>query len=137
GKEIRYTTDGSDPTSGGTVYSGPFALSDTTTVKFAAVDEVGNVESVRSWTIQLDSTPPDAPTLAFGSFSHALDDGSGTVYFKPGSAGGFTVTPSVTDGQSGIDHYVFADLGSGWTRSGGDYSFDASAADPGEPNNVH
>src|SRR5205807_8459338 len=32
--------------------------------------------------------------------------------------------------------YGYPDLGSGCTRTGGDYSFDGSAADPSEPNDV-
>jgi hypothetical protein len=132
---IVYTTDGSDPTSGGTTYAGAFGVSATTTVKYAAYDNVGNVESVKSRTIQVDTTAPSAPTFAFSGFTNAHATGS-TVYFRPASSGGFTVTPSSTDAQSGVASYAFPSLGSGWTRSGGGYGFNASAGDPAEPNNV-
>ena len=39
GAEIRYTTDGSDPTAESTLYSEPFTLSDTATVKAIAIKD--------------------------------------------------------------------------------------------------
>src|SRR5207253_6860428 len=45
---IRYTTDGSDPTSSSTLYAGSFAVSATTTVKYRAWDTTGNAEATRS-----------------------------------------------------------------------------------------
>jgi len=132
---IVYSTDGSDPIFGGTTYAGAFNVSSTTTVKYAALDNVGNVESVHTRTIQVDDTAPSAPTLAFSGFTGAHATGS-TVYFRPGSSGGFTVTPSSTDAQSGVASYSYPSLGTGWSRSGGDYTFDPSAGDPAEPNDV-
>ncbi|MDX6543406.1 MAG: hypothetical protein QOK32_1009, partial [Gaiellaceae bacterium] len=132
---IVYSTDGSDPIFGGSTYAGSFAVSSTTTVKYAALDNVGNVESVHTRTIQVDATAPSAPTLAYSGFANAHATGS-TVYFRPGSSGGFTVTPSSTDAESGVASYSYPSLGTGWTRSGGDYSFDPSAGDPAEPNDI-
>jgi hypothetical protein len=51
-----YTTDGSDPTSGTstrTVYTGPFPVAKTTTIRYASVDTVGNTESPHSQTITI------------------------------------------------------------------------------------
>ncbi|MDX6484081.1 MAG: hypothetical protein QOE95_1852, partial [Gaiellaceae bacterium] len=132
---IVYSTDGSDPIFGGSTYAGSFAVSSTTTVKYAALDNVGNVESVHTRTIQVDATAPSAPTLGYSGFANAHATGS-TVYFRPGSSGGFTVTPSSTDAESGVASYSYPSLGTGWTRSGGDYSFDPSAGDPAEPNDI-
>ena len=42
---IRYTTDGSDPTASSTAYGGPFTVSSTTTIKYRAWDNAGNVEA--------------------------------------------------------------------------------------------
>ena len=56
---IRYTTDGSDPTSSSTLYTGAFAISTTTTVKYRAWDTAGNVEATNSQLIQVDTTPAD------------------------------------------------------------------------------
>jgi hypothetical protein len=55
---IRYTTDGSDPTTSSTLYTGPFNVSSTTTVKYQAWDMAGNVEATKSQPIQIDSIPP-------------------------------------------------------------------------------
>ncbi|MBI4567194.1 MAG: chitobiase/beta-hexosaminidase C-terminal domain-containing protein [Planctomycetes bacterium] len=45
---IRYTLDGSTPTTASTIYSSPIAISSTTTLKFFATDAAGNVETVRT-----------------------------------------------------------------------------------------
>lgn len=47
---IRYTTDGSSPTNGGTVYSGPITISTNTTLKAVAIDGEGHVSSIASAT---------------------------------------------------------------------------------------
>lgn len=61
-KEIRYTTDGTDPSASvGTVYNSPFTISaeGTTTVKFVAIDTSNNVETpVNSRAIKIDKTAP-------------------------------------------------------------------------------
>jgi peptidoglycan/xylan/chitin deacetylase (PgdA/CDA1 family) len=57
--EIRYTTDGSDPTSASPLYSSPFSVTTTTTVKYRAWDDAGNVEATNSQLIQVDTTPAD------------------------------------------------------------------------------
>jgi len=61
-KEVRYTKNGDTPSASvGTVYSVPFLISaeGTTTVKFVAIDNDGNVESpVNSETVKIDKTAP-------------------------------------------------------------------------------
>src|SRR5439155_558175 len=71
-QEIRYTTDGSDPSfSNGTVYSAPFSLLMTITVKFRAYDRVGNEKTVNSRLVHIDTSAPAAPSLSYGSFQDA------------------------------------------------------------------
>ena len=69
--QIRYTTNGSDPTiTNGTVYNGPFSLTTTTTVKYRAFDNAGNAEAVNSQSIQVsapDTTPPSSTIACDGS----------------------------------------------------------------------
>ena len=58
-KEIRYTTDGTDPTATtGTVYSGPITRTSTTLVKFRAFDNAGNAEAVKSFQVNIDKSAP-------------------------------------------------------------------------------
>src|SRR5439155_10797627 len=72
-QQIRYTTDGTDPSPvNGTTYSAPFSLSGTATVKFRAYDRVGNEEAVGSRLVRVDTSAPAAPTLSYGSFQNAV-----------------------------------------------------------------
>lgn len=45
---IYYTTDGSEPTSASTLYTGPFNILNSTTLKYIAVDSAGNQSSIMS-----------------------------------------------------------------------------------------
>ena len=140
-ERIVYTTDGSAPTINGsdTVTNGTevagssatFNISTlgTTTVKWIAEDNVGNISSVSSQTVKLDTTAPTAPSLSYSSFGHAYYPGSGsTVFFQSGGTGGFTVTGSGSaDGESGVAGYTYPALGTGWSNTGGAYTFTGSA----------
>jgi len=136
-QEIRYTTDGSDPTTASALYSGAISIAATTTVKFRAYDQVGNVEAVQTQLVRIDTTAPADPTLSFGSFTNASVTGT-TVYVRPGVAGGFTVTGTSSDGQSGVASLTFPALGASWTGGGADasspyegvYTYTAAASDP-------
>jgi Chitobiase/beta-hexosaminidase C-terminal domain len=52
-KNIRYTTNGSNPTSSSPIYSSPISVCSTRTIRWRAEDNAGNIESVRSQTIRL------------------------------------------------------------------------------------
>lgn len=52
GGKTYYTTDGSDPTSSSTLYSTPFTLTETTTVKAISYDKDNNASSVASKTFE-------------------------------------------------------------------------------------
>ena len=94
-KEIRYTTDGSDPTAtSGTVYSGPFSVAATTTVKYRAFDNLGYAETVKSQLIRIDVV---APTVAITAPINGAT-----------LAGSVKVTASASDvGGSGIAKVTF------------------------------
>jgi len=65
---IRYTTDGSDPTlTNGTVYTGPFSVTSTTTLKWRAYDNAGNVEAIHTQAIQIDNVPPSSSISCNGT----------------------------------------------------------------------
>ena len=59
--QIRYTTDGTDPTIlTGTVYSGAFdvAAEGVTTVKYRAFDRIGNDTGIQTQTVRIDTIAP-------------------------------------------------------------------------------
>ena len=93
-------------------------------------DNVGNATSI-STVVKVDTTAPSAPSsLAFSAPTHAYYPGAGsTVYFQGGGSGGFTVTASgSTDADSGVAGYTYPTFGSGWSNTGGAYTFNSSAA---------
>lgn len=55
---IYYTTDGSDPTTSSTQYTGPIAISADTVLKFFAVDAANNYSPVYTETYTIDTTAP-------------------------------------------------------------------------------
>ena len=122
--EIRYTTDGSDPTATtGTVYSGAFVVSVTTDVRFRAFDRVGNAESVNSQIVQFDTTGPTGPALTVAESpadpdQHVLGT---TIYYRPGGgrSGTFTVDATTSDPQSGVQKVTFPAV-AGMTGGGDD-----------------
>jgi polysaccharide deacetylase/Big-like domain-containing protein/chitobiase/beta-hexosaminidase-like protein len=84
---MRYTIDGSEPSAiAGVVYTGPFTVSATTTVKFVAVSGAGITSDVGSQLIRIDTSPPSAtillpfegqPVIGFAwIFATATDDDS-------------------------------------------------------------
>ena len=89
-------------------------------------DNVGNVATV-STTVKVDTTAPSAPTtFGFSALTNSYYPGSGTiVYFKGGTAGGFTTTASgATDADTGIASYNYGAIaGAGWSNVAGVYSF--------------
>jgi hypothetical protein len=88
---IRYTTNGTDPTATSPLYTGPFTVSATTTVKYRAWDMVGNAEPVRTQLIQIDTTPPSSTIACNGS---PCSSGWSTA--------GVSVSLSATDVGSGV-----------------------------------
>ena len=69
GATIHYTTDGSTPTTSSSTYSSPINISADTTLKFFAVDAVGNQESPHTETYVIDTTPPTSTASPTGGTS--------------------------------------------------------------------
>ncbi len=56
--ETRYTVDGSAPSSGSSLYTGPLSLSTSTTLRYVSTDKAGNRESTRVARYTLDRVAP-------------------------------------------------------------------------------
>jgi hypothetical protein len=90
-----YTTDGTNPKSSATatVYSQPFSLAATSTVKFFSTDTAGNVEATKSRLVRIDS---DGPSVAITA------PASGSSFARRSTV---TITASASDtvgGASGV-----------------------------------
>jgi hypothetical protein len=102
--QIKYTTDGSDPTSSGTaqVYGGsPLSISaqGTTTVKFYATDVAGNASAVQSQAVKIDTSAPTGGALTVNGTAAS---GAGSASYN--SSGSFTISAitDYTDAGSGL-----------------------------------
>jgi peptidoglycan/xylan/chitin deacetylase (PgdA/CDA1 family) len=104
---IRYTLDGSDPTESSTPYVGSFAVAETTTVKYRAWDNAGNVEPVNTQEIRIDSAAPTTTISCNGSNCSGWYT-SASVSLSAGDTGG-----------SGLDRTVYTTDGSTPTQANG------------------
>lgn len=109
--------------------------------QYVVPDALGNTTTYTSPNIKVDTTAPDAPSLAFSAFTNTYWPGAGTtVYYRPAAAsGGFTATADATDAASGIASYEFPALGPGWTSTPGalgvsSYAWSGAPGAPGTRN---
>ena len=127
---VKYTTDGSDPKSGGTTYTGPISISSTTTVKYYSRDVAGNESAVDSYDVKIDQTAPvfGTPAINIAEASpYTYVSGSQLFYNAPGHTGSFTVNANVGDADSGIEHINFPTL-TGTASGGGDVTSGTSTS---------
>jgi hypothetical protein len=103
-----YTTDGSNPATSptATLYTGPFTVSATATVKYYSTDLAGNAEAVKSQQIQIDTAPPVTTASCGGT---ACSTGWYTANVK--------VTLAATDAGSGVSKTYYTTNGSTPTTS--------------------
>ena len=106
---VYYTTNGSDPNTFGTEYSSPISISATTTLKFYAVDTVGNTETVKTENYTI-TEPPQNIDVHVGSI---IGD-----YSQKGPWNIFTVTAVVHDSNDTIQSGVL--VSGSWTDFGTD-----------------
>ncbi len=103
-----YTTDGSTPTTASTAYTAPFVVSASATVRYFSVDTPGNLETPKSFVLQIDKS---APTGAVTSpTAGSTVSGSVTVSGTSADTGGSgvaSVQPQVQQGSG-----AWANLGS-------------------------
>jgi peptidoglycan/xylan/chitin deacetylase (PgdA/CDA1 family) len=98
----RYTTNGTNPTTSSALYTGPFTISQTTTIKFRSWDQAGNAESVRSQTVNVNTGGGEStPSVAITSPAQGASV-AGNVTVIVNATGPWTSPPDVdlyVDGQ--------------------------------------
>ena len=101
-RAIYYTTDGSKPTTSSPTYTAPLNVSTSTTVKYQAADNAGNLEATNTQQINIDTAAPTS----------GISCGGGSCIGWFGSAGA-SVTLSATDnGGSGAANIYYTTDGS-------------------------
>jgi Chitobiase/beta-hexosaminidase C-terminal domain/Bacterial Ig domain len=111
-----FTLNGSPPTTSSTLYTGPFELGATTTVRYFSVDAAGNAEAPASSTVTVDPPPRDT-TAPVSTIS--CNGGSCAGWFRSA----VTVTLSATDsGGSGVSATYYTLNGSTPTTSSTRYT---------------
>ena len=71
---VYYTTDGTDPTTTSPTYTGPISITNTTTLKFMAVDDAGNQAVIQTENYTIDNVAPAVTTSPDGGlYDHELD----------------------------------------------------------------
>ncbi len=84
---IYYTTNGSDPTTGSTQYTGPIVISANTVLKFFAVDTAGNPSGIYTETYTIDTVAPTVTANPVGGLYNTTQNvvltanESATIYY--------------------------------------------------------
>lgn len=129
---IRYTTDGSPPSTSPTsqTYSGPFSVASSATVRYAAVDNVGNTEAAQSLTLQIDTSGP-VNALSLSNVTGGAFLAGDTVFYRGVAAGSFELDNALADTGSGRASSTTAALAgatTGWSHTPStDTTFQAGA----------
>jgi peptidoglycan/xylan/chitin deacetylase (PgdA/CDA1 family) len=98
-----YTTDGSTPTTSSQLYTGPFQVAATSTVKFFSVDQAGHAESVKSQLISIDGA---APTVALTSPADGSSFRHGTKITVSATAADVGTSPGSPSGVASVAFYL-------------------------------
>jgi len=105
-----YTTDGSAPTTASTEGTSIDLTADGVyTIRYFSVDNVGNVEPVRTAfsNIRIDRTNPAAPSITLSessAFAHVSGD---EIFVNTGQAGTYDVEATSSDAGSGLEKLSF------------------------------
>jgi concanavalin A-like lectin/glucanase superfamily protein/chitobiase/beta-hexosaminidase-like protein/calcineurin-like phosphoesterase family protein len=97
-----YTTDGTDPSTSSSAvrYTGAFAVSSSTTVRYYSKDNAGNAEAVHSQSLQVDIAAPQTTIACNGAACTGTYSAATTISLSAADTGGSGValTRYTTDG---------------------------------------
>ena len=105
-----YTTDGSVPTTSSDEGTSIDLTSDGVyTIRYFSVDNVGNVEPVRTafTTIRIDQTSPSLPAITLDESSPYAHVSGSEIFVNTNQTGSFDVSATSSDAGSGIDMISF------------------------------
>ncbi len=99
---IHYTTDGSAPSLTSAVYAAPISILSTSTIKYFAVDSIGNQTNVAQATYLIDTVAPTTTAVPDGSVPYRTDqtitlttnDSTAAIYY---TVNGSTPTATVSN----------------------------------------
>lgn len=120
GAEIRYTTDGSQPSANSTLYSAAITLTETTTIKAIAIKD-GVSSEVATSTFTKSSAPVSDIAISIGDVTYAVGD---EVTLNEGDSIKVTLPEGSTliGKQCGIDYSTYSS-GSGHELAAGENTF--------------
>ena len=105
-----YTTDGSVPTTSSDEGTSIDLTTDGVyTIRYFSVDNVGNVEPVRTAfaTIRIDQTNPSAPAISLNESSPYAHVSGAEIFVNSAQTGTFGVSATSSDAGSGIEKIAF------------------------------
>jgi Bacterial Ig domain/Bacterial Ig-like domain/Chitobiase/beta-hexosaminidase C-terminal domain len=105
-----YTTDGSVPTTSSDEGTSIDLTADGVyVIRYFSVDNVGNVEPVRTAfaTIRIDQTNPGQPAITLDESSAYAHVSGAEIFVNTGQAGSYDVSATSSDAGSGTDHVSF------------------------------
>ncbi|MFD0616156.1 FN3 associated domain-containing protein [Paenibacillus sp. GCM10027629] len=111
GDSVYYTLDGSDPTTNGTLYTGPIAINQSRTLKIAEANNSGYISSVSSYAYTITNPAAATPVTVVSPRSQTVTDPQ-TVSF-------YTMSYASDGGTLNYQWQVSIDNGTTWSNIGG------------------
>jgi hypothetical protein len=143
-----YTLDGTTPTTASTLFTEPFTLNETTTIKYFSVDLAGNTESVKTTVFDIAGAVPFTSispastiqnTIPF-TVSLSATNNPTAIYYKLGATGTqqtYTAPFQVTQSSAGVNStnikVTYWSVNANGTETEKIITYDTSGAMPSQP----